>query len=125
MGVLKNEKVDASVGKALQRYNKEKLGFSQKKSPILLQGIKAEVQLYLMRQYRNTLSITHPRYLTWGNIPSDLKLSATYSRTDEVLLHQLRSGECKLMGRHEKKRISPLCREYMYSLIVYLQILYN
>ena len=113
VGVLKNEKVDASVGKALQRYNKEKLGFSQKKSPILLQGIKAEVQLYLIREYKNTLSITHPRYLTCGNIPSDLKLSATYSRADEVLLHQLRSGECKLMGRHEfmiKKRISPSCR---------------
>jgi hypothetical protein len=44
VGVLKNERVDKSCGKALIKFSKEKLGFSQRQSVILLQGINAEVK---------------------------------------------------------------------------------
>jgi ribonuclease HI len=112
VGILKNERVDKACGEALIKYSKEKLGFSQKKAVILLQGIKAEVKQHLVRQYKNNLKITD-RYLICGDKESDLKLSATYSRTDEVLCSQLRVDRCTLMGSYGftlKTRQSPLCR---------------
>ena len=109
----KNELVDVSAGEALHRFNKEVLGFSQRKSPILLAGVLPEVKSYLTREFKDNLSVTQLSYSICGSNVSDLKLSATFSRTDEVLLHQLRSGECSLMGRYGftmKIRNSPLCR---------------
>ena len=113
VGVEKNERVDQSCGKALIMYSKEKLGFSQRKSPILLDGVKAAVKLHLVQKYKSTLDTSKHRYLICGDNVSDLKLSATYSRTDEVLCSQLRVDRCTLMGSYGfmiKIRQSPLCR---------------
>jgi ribonuclease HI len=60
-GVEKNEKVDALVRKAVVKFEKEKTGASQKKSPILLQGFKAEVNLQLFDAYRGNLQTTDHR----------------------------------------------------------------
>jgi hypothetical protein len=73
MGVLKNERVDGSCGKALVKYSKEKLGFSQKKSSLLMQGIKAEVIQHFVRQHKSTLKITD-RYLICGDKESEKKI---------------------------------------------------
>ena len=113
VGVDKNEKVDILVGKAMAKFEKEKTGASQKKSPILLQGVKAEVNYQLSNAYRSKLQTTGHRYEICGGNFSDLKLSSTLTRQKEVWLNQLRVGKCLLLGSYRSIiniRNSPLCR---------------
>ena len=113
VGVDRNEEADKACDKALEVYTREIRGSSQKKSSILLQGIKAEVKSHLVQKYKSKLDMTKHRYLVCGDKFSDLQLSATYSRTDEVLCNQLRVDRCTLMGAYGfmvNKRQSPLCR---------------
>jgi hypothetical protein len=77
-----------------------------------MQGVKAEVMQHLVRIYKNELKSTD-RSLICGDKESDLKLSATYSRKDEVLCGQLRVDRCTLMGSYRFTldiRQSPVCR---------------
>ena len=65
--------IDALAGQTLPKYGNQKLGASQKKSPIPLQSIKAEAKLMLTEKYKNKMRTNYPRFLICVNNASDLR----------------------------------------------------
>ena len=113
VGVDKNERVDALVGKHMRIFEKEKTGASQKKAMVLAQAIKSTVLHQLSTANREGLRQPSHRYEISGDEFSDLKFSASLSRQREVWLSQLRVGKCMLMGSYRSlinSNNSPLCR---------------
>ena len=113
VGVAKNERVDALVGKHMRILEKEKTGASQKKAMVLVQAIKSTVLHQLSTANREGLRQPCHRYGICGDKFSDLKFSASLSRQREVWLSQLRVGKCMLMGSYRSlinSNNSPLCR---------------
>jgi ribonuclease HI len=55
VGVVKNERVDALVGKHMRIFEKEKTGASQKKAMVLLQAINSTVKKELSTADRDSL----------------------------------------------------------------------
>jgi ribonuclease HI len=113
VGVDKNERVDALVGKHMRILEKEKTGASQKKAMVLAQAIKSTVLHQLSTANREGLRQSSHRYEICGDKFFDLKFSASLSRQREVWLSQLRVGKRMLMGSHRSSissNNSPLCR---------------
>ena len=112
-GIKENEEADKLAASALEKYGKEKLSTSQQKAPISLQAVKSEAKSALTKIWAGSIPTDTARHAACGNKVSDLKLSSTLSRKDEVMLHQLRVGECIMMGKlRSRLKIdeSPLCR---------------
>jgi hypothetical protein len=93
-GIPGNERADVLANEALQKYNTTKMKADFKKSAIPLGSVKSELKIAIKADWKNSLNPAKPRYAICGNSNSDLKFSDTLSRQDEVLLHQLRVGEC-------------------------------
>jgi hypothetical protein len=112
-GVPGNEITDVLANKALQKYNATNMKADFKKSAIPLGSVKSEFKRAIKADWKNSLNPTKPRYAICGDSYSDLKFSDTLPRQDEVLLHQLRVGECSKMGKFKTRvgtAATPLCR---------------
>ena len=112
-GIPGNERADVLANEALQRYNATKMKAAFKKSAIPLGSVKSELKRAIKMEWKNSLNPDKPRYAICGDSYSDLKFSNTLSRQDEVLLHQLRVGECSKMGKFRTRvgiAATPLCR---------------
>ena len=110
-GVSKNEAVDRLVDTALKKYCETKLGNDHKKAPIPLAAIKATAKQSLVNKYKSGLAMNSSHSTICNNKMSDLQLSSTLDRGDEVKLHRLRVGESLMMGkfRARLKLGSPVC----------------
>ena len=71
----------------------------QRNAAIPLQTVKAMVKLGCRDSWKRSLNTTRHRYAVCKEDFTDLKLSGTLTRKDEVVLAQLRTGECMLMGK--------------------------
>ena len=94
-GVVRNEMADKLAEVALGVYKK----VDQRKVPISLQAVKAMVKQGEKEMHKGTLDVEKPRFQASGNAYTDLKRSGTFLRGQEILLAQLRTGECRLMGK--------------------------
>jgi hypothetical protein len=125
VGVDKNERVDALVGKRMRILEKEKTGASRKKAMVLAQAIKLH---QLSTANREGLRQPCHRYEICGDKFSDLKFSPSLSRQREVWLSQLRNDKCMLMGSYRSlinSNNSPLCRWCgVVNVVYYLSCVY-
>ena len=108
-GVERNEEADRAAEGALKdpwtASNQDKCG-------IPLRAIKAQVKLSLRDAWLATDDEgSHRSFIS--KKPTNLHKSADMARTDEVLMHQLRTGECRLAGKFRKRIALPgseICR---------------
>jgi hypothetical protein len=108
-GIERNEMADLEADRAL-----EKCAMEQSKTAIPLAAIKAKIKRHCKTNWLNQLDHNNARYTAAGPRPTNLtKLCKELTRADMVLSAQLRTGECKLMGRLRHRladTCSSLCR---------------
>ena len=84
----------------------------QCRANIPLKAVKAAVKSGCSRAWlRGCSTITHRVSMTGGANFTNLKSSSKFTREDEVLLAQMRTGECYTFGKFRKRvGIGTLCR---------------
>ena len=92
-GVVRNELADKLAGEALL-----KLSSKQKDAPIPMMAVKAMVKSGMRKHFQENLNSDRNRYRSSGEQFTNLIASSKLSRAEEVLLAQLRTGECRVMG---------------------------
>jgi len=98
-GVERNEMADRAADAALGNLPKAK----QRKASVHLSAIKAVMKSGLKENWKRSLCQETTRCtLGGGSKFSDLKASSALSRRDEVVLAQLRTGQCRLLGEFRK-----------------------
>jgi len=101
-GLEKNEQVDHVAGSAVQSYSKKQ----QSKVPIPFNSIKAAIKRGLKRNWRDSDAVkftSRKRLTLLGNTNfTDLNLTKSFTREDEVLYHQLCTGSCPLIGQYSR-----------------------
>ena len=98
-GVSRNEEADRAADNALKDPRSTS---AQEKCGIPLEAVKAHVKLSL----KNSWIATHDEGAHRSFIskkPTNLRRTKALGRLDEVLLHQLRTGECRLAGKFRKR----------------------
>jgi ribonuclease HI len=106
-GIIRNEMVDKEANDALD-LNMD----NQHEGTIPLAAVKAAIKSGVRNLWKKNLDVNSCRFTCAGDKYSDIRTSSQYSRADEVLLSQLRSGECRFMGKF-RIRLGigdPLCR---------------
>lgn len=113
VGDVKGDAVDTNAKNAQEEYSKEIMSASHRKTGIPFTSLKAEVKRALKEKYYANVSSDTSRFLACENKITDLRFSSDIIRGDEVILNQLRVGECHLMGKYLSRintDISPMCR---------------
>lgn len=107
-GVVRNEAADLLVEEALKKYRT----VDQRNAAIPLQAVKAMVKWECKNEWKNNRDPSRHRFLVCNNAFTDLKLSGTFPRDQEIAAAQLRTGESMLMGKLRGRLGigSPLCR---------------
>ena len=108
-GVTRNEAADKQAELALNRCS----DLDQSKIPIPMAAIKAVLKTGVKNKELESFDLDTYRGRICGSDCTDLRKSSLLSREDETLLHQLRTGECKWMGKFRNRlKIgdSTLCR---------------
>ena len=98
-GVSRNEEAYRAADNALKDPRSTS---AQEKCGIPLEAVKAHVKLSL----KNSWIATHDEGAHRSFIskkPTNLRRTKALGRLDEVLLHQLRTGECRLAGKFRKR----------------------
>ena len=98
-GVERNEDADHAADVALKD---PRSSIFQEKCAIPLAAVKAYVKTTLKDSWVASLDGETHRALISKKY-TNLKESAKLIRRDEVLLHQLRVGECRLAGKSQKR----------------------
>ena len=76
----------------------------QSKVPIPFKNIKTLLKSRMKHNQLSSLNINQHRYkdVGCGNKYTDLKASSLFTRSDETMLAQLRTGQCRSIGKFRK-----------------------
>ena len=108
-GVARNEEADRAADGAVKDPRSIN---AQDKCGIPLRAVKAQLKLSIRDLWLNTHDEGSHRSII-SKKATNLRRSAEMSRGNEVLLHQLRTGECRLAGKFRKRMALPgseICR---------------
>jgi hypothetical protein len=113
-GIERNERADRAAAMALDSYSK----IQQSKVPIPFNSIKAAIKLGLKRHWKESEAVkfnSRKRIILIGTTNfSNLTITKSFTREDEVLYHQLCTGSCPLIGQYRRyicnKEEPLLCR---------------
>ena len=121
-GIQRNEEADQLAETSLSNMDRS----VQRNASIPFKAIKATIKSGVRRRWKAIVDVDNNRGRIAGAAFSDIKTSSMYSRKKEITLAQLRTGECRLIGKFRKRVGIPnsdkcrWCRSYEQETVEHL-----